>query len=147
MSSNWLSLLVVGLVLFAGCSGVGGSDTAVESDDSMTTNATPEQTVDGTTPAVETTTEATEDTSPEFGTEFVSVSPLQNQSQYTEWPDSQAVHFENLSESQQAVFLDALDGQVVFGPDEENPFAFSDRDRPEVVKYEGTWYLVRVAIV
>ncbi|KAB1192559.1 hypothetical protein GJR96_03530 [Haloferax sp. MBLA0076] len=82
-----------------------------------------------------------------YGTEFVSVSPLENQSRDTEWPDNQSVHFENLSQSQQAVFLDALDKQVEVGPDEENPFVFNDETRPQVVRYEGTWYFVRVAIV
>ena len=144
MPSNWKTIFVLGVVLLAGCAG-GGSDTPAEPDDSMTTKTTPETT----TEIVETTAETTEtdDGSPDYGTEFVSVSQLENQSRYTEWPDNRSVHFENMTASRQAVFEDALDGQVEFGPDEDNPFGFNDESRPQVVKYEGTWYFVRVAIV
>ncbi|KAB1197381.1 MULTISPECIES: hypothetical protein [Haloferax] len=143
MPSNWQTLLVLGVALLAGCTGLGGSETAVTPDDPMTT-AEPTTATAGTTAE---TTATTANDSPGYGTEFVSVSKLGNQSRYTEWPDNRSVHFENMTESRQTVFLDALDEQVEFGPEEENPFGFNDESRPEVVRYEGTWYFVRVAIV
>ncbi|WP_411967788.1 hypothetical protein [Haloferax sp. YSSS75] len=146
MPSNWRLILVVTLVLLARCAGLGGSETVSEPSDPMTTKTTVVEATDPTETTVETTA-MTADDSPMYGTEFVSVSKLENQSRYFEWPENQSVHFENLSESRQQVFVDALDGQVEFGQDEENPFGFNDENRPEVLKYEGTWYFVRVAIV
>lgn len=143
MPSNWKTIFVIGVVLLAGCTGVGGSETPVTPNDPMTTAEPTTETAETT---VETAATATDD-SPGYGTEFVSVSPLENQSRHTEWPDNRSVHFENMTASRQAVFEDALDGQVEFGPEEENPFGFHDESRPEVVRYEGTWYFVRVAIV
>lgn len=91
--------------------------------------------------------ETTPDDRPAKGTQFVSLVRLENQSRHAAWPDNRTVAFGNLSERRQAVVREALDGQVAFGPDETNPFSYYDETRPRAVRYDGTWYYVRVAIV
>ena len=88
------------------------------------------------------------DDAPAKGTQFVSLDRYENQSRHAQWPDDRTVAFENLSEARQRVFENALrGGSVAFGPDESNPFSYSDDDRPRAVRHEGVWYYVRVAIV
>ncbi|WP_052368138.1 hypothetical protein [Haloferax sp. ATB1] len=140
MALTWRVGLVLCVLLVAGCAG-GPSSTATTTDGTPTT--APIMTNNST--AADEATMTTGD--PAYGTEFVSVSKLENQSQADEWPDNKTARFENLSESRKSVFRDALDGRVTLGPDEQNPFAFSDSNRPELVRYDEEWYFVRVAIV
>ncbi|WP_424007761.1 hypothetical protein [Haloferax denitrificans] len=139
MSPHCRACLVACVLLAAGCVGTPAPT------GTTTTATTAAETTQTTTATAATTTTATD--SPTYGTEFVSVSKLENQSRADEWPDNKTARFENLSEPRKEVFRDALDGRVTFGPDEENPFAFNDSDRPELVRYEGEWYFVRVAVV
>lgn len=133
---------LVVLVAASGCTGLGA-----QSNPDATTTTTRTTTATTTAPTTTAAPTTTDDT-PAYGTEFVYVSKLENQSEYTEWPDNQSVHFQNLSDARQEAFLTAFEGdRAKFGPDEPNPFAFNDKSRPRVVKYEGTWYYVRVAIV
>ncbi|NHN57502.1 MULTISPECIES: hypothetical protein [Halorussus] len=91
---------------------------------------------------------ASAEDAPPTGTQFVSVDRYENRSRHAQWPDRQTVVFEDLSESRQQVFEKALSGgSVEVAPDESNPFSFHDDDRPRAVRYDGTWYYVRVAIV
>ncbi|CQR51229.1 hypothetical protein BN996_02636 [Haloferax massiliensis] len=143
MALAWRVGLVLCVLLVADCAG-GPSSTATMTDGTPTTILTTAPIpTDNSTPTNETPTTG----DPAYGTEFVSVSKLENGSRAETWPDNKTARFENLSEPRKEVFRDALDGRVTFGPDEENPFAFSDSDRPELVRYEGEWYFVRVAIV
>ncbi|MFC7046955.1 hypothetical protein ACFQH6_17500 [Halobacteriaceae archaeon GCM10025711] len=115
-----LTLVTVGFVAVSGCLG-------------------------GLPPGTPTTTT---DDMPAYGTEFVSVERLDNQNRYTEWPNDEAAVFADLSNSRQRVFRDALEnGTVEFSPSDPNPFSSHNKERPKVVRYDGTWYYVRVAVV
>ncbi|MFB6146552.1 MAG: hypothetical protein ABEJ08_02585 [Halobacteriaceae archaeon] len=138
------------LVLAAGCGAFTGTasptTTTTPTTASSTTAGTPARTTaPGTTPAGPTTRQ-----SPPKGTQIVSLVRLENQRSHTQWPDEQTVHIRNLSDRRRAVFRAAFppgNESVRFGPDERNPFSYHDDDRPRAVRYDGTWYYVRVAIV
>lgn len=138
---------VVALAITAGC--LGGGTAPADTD---TTDAPPTTTQTATETLTETTTTSERQrTSMEYpyGTEFVSVDPLGNQSRGDVSKDGFAA-FGNLTERRQTVFLQALEeGDQTFYPDGDrvNPFSYGDEDRPRYVRYEGTWYYVRVAIV
>lgn len=139
-----VSVCIALLLALGGCSG------PEETRSETTTPTGAETTV---APTTETTTVS--DTSltstadrPPAGTQEVTVSRLENQSRYAEWPDDETVRFESLTEPRRAAFRSALqNGSVAFAPDVDCPFSFYDKDRPKVVRYDGTWYYVRVAIV
>ncbi|MFB6071936.1 MAG: hypothetical protein ABEJ88_03115 [Halobacterium sp.] len=135
------------LVAASGCTGVGGTNPVDTAETTVTTTETAQAT---TATDASTTTDAPETTgdAPPKGTQFVQVSALENQSSYREWPDAQAVRFETLSEPRKDAFVDALrNGSVRFEPNEDPPFSYYDDDRPRVVKYDDTWYYVRVLVV
>lgn len=85
-----------------------------------------------------------------YGTQFVSVERV-DASVAPPLSDAESVRFENLTRTRRETFLRALDadGGLTFRPSDErsNPFGFGESDRPEYVRYEGTWYLVAVGIV
>jgi hypothetical protein len=143
------ALVAVALVLAAGCLGGGtGPGDADTTDAPATTTAEADQLTPTEPP---TTTSDRQRTTKQFpyGTEFVSVDPLANQSRGNVSKDGY-VAFGTLTEREQTVFLQALeDGDQTFYPDGDrvNPFGFNDDDRPQFVRYEGTWYYVRVAVV
>lgn len=142
-----LPVVLVAVVLFAGCFGGGGPAISDETTEPPTT----------TTPQPETTTTQTTTTEQRrprvtreypYGTEFLSVDRLGNQSRGNTSKEG-FVAFGNLTDREQAVFEQALEADITFRPDDGkiNPFGFNDRERPEYVRYEGTWYYVQVAIV
>lgn len=138
-----VALLSTLALALAGCTGApAGVPTDGPADESGTTTATATDTT-----AATTRTTTTADETPPKRTQFVSVTRLENQSGYREWPAGKRARFENLSAERRETFRRALDGQVEIPPAEESAFAFHDESRPRVVRYEGTWYYVRVAIV
>ncbi|MFC4448921.1 hypothetical protein [Halorussus aquaticus] len=139
------------LLVLAGC--VGGTPGGTATTSSTTapggtaTTAGTATTTDDPTTSPDTPSTRTDDAPPK-GSQFVSVVAFENQSRHAQWPDNQTVAFENLSADRQRVFEEALPGgSVAFGPDETAPFSFYDETRPRAVRYDGTWYYVRVAIV
>lgn len=80
---------------------------------------------------------------PQTGDELVSVTQV-NESTAMRANASKRATFENLTDAQQAVFLEALrcDCNV-----EQDVFHFSNKSRVEYVRYDGTWYFVRVSVV
>ena len=145
-------LVSVGIALLltlSGCSGPGETPSETTTPgDAETTIATTETTGASDTSLATSDRSTTTADRPPAGTQEVTVSRLENQSQYAEWPDSETVRFGNLTEPRRITFRSAFENRsVVFEPDEDNPFSFYDKDRPKVVRYEGTWYFVRVAIV
>lgn len=139
---------VLVLTLTAGCLG-GGTAPATDTPDGPPSTDTATDTPTATPPP--TTTSERRRTTMEYpyGTEFVSVDPLDDQRRGNVSKQG-FVAFGNLSEREQTVFLRALEtGDRTFRPDSGrvNPFGFNDDDRPQFVRYEGTWYYVQVAIV
>ena len=142
MASPRIVFAALACLLVAGC--IGGPVGTAESPGGEPTATTPAST---NTPTTDSTPTSTAD-QPAFGTQFVSVERYENQSTGATWPADERSTFENLTDARRDVFLGALEeGQQRFGPDESNPFDWNDGDRPVAVKYEGTWYYVRVAIV
>ncbi|NEU57926.1 hypothetical protein [Halorussus sp. MSC15.2] len=141
------------LLVLAGCVGgaPGGDETRTTpttdaADGTATTTSTATTTDDPTTSPDPPSTRT--DDAPPKGSQFVSVVAFENQSRHAQWPDNQTVAFEDLPADRQRVFEEALSGgSVEFGPDETAPFSFYDESRPRAVRYDGTWYYVRVAIV
>nr|WP_049918753.1 hypothetical protein [Haloferax larsenii] len=137
------AVLVVSLVLLAGCattSPAGTPSATTASSGTTTTTATSETT---TTTATPTPTSGTSGYA--HGTQFVSIS--QNDPGNC---SSEAVNcrtFENLTADQQQTFQRVRSrGQLTFRPNETNPFDYYDESRPEFVNHDGTWYFVRVAV-
>lgn len=134
------------LVVLGGCAELAPTQSRTTTSSSVTTDTTSRTTIVGTTATTDGTITTADQ--PSKGTQEVSVTRLENQSRHTEWPDNETVAFENLSKRRQTVFQTALEnGSVTFAPDETNPFSFHNKSRPKVVRYDGTWYYVRVAIV
>lgn len=90
------------------------------------------------------TPSATAESEPQKGDQLLSVSEL-NESQAMQWNESRRAAFENLSAERQQVVEEALECDCNVELDGE--FDFNDRDRIEVVRYDGTYYFLRVAIV
>lgn len=96
----------------------------------------------GVAPDAQATTTATGD-DPQPGDELVSLMQV-NESVAMQANASKRAAFGNLTDDQQAVFLEAhqCDCNV-----EQDVFHFSDKSRVEYVRYDGAWYFVRVTVV
>lgn len=145
MVPRQLVLATILALLLAGCLGVPPSQSTASDRPSSTPRPVGTTGTVGTTPIP---TDGPTQAAPDYGTQFVSVRRFENRSVGATWPADERTTFENLADAQRAVFRRALEsGRQRFGPDETNPFDYSDHDRPRVVRYRGEWYLVRVANV
>ena len=153
-----LAVALLALVVSAGC--IGTPRVSEEPPDWVTTDADSATTE---TPTTATDTEATTteapaettataiadtpaatDAEPRKGDQFLSVSRL-NESQAMQWNASKRASFGSLSEERQQVVKEAL--QCDCNVELDGEFSFHDKARVEVVKYEGTYYFLRVSIV
>jgi hypothetical protein len=143
-----LAVLLCALAL-VGCTGAPSEASGGGPQENVSATATDATTGTSTTTTTTTTTPTTTttDETPPYGTQFISVERLENQSRYQAWPAGERAHFRNLSAERRETFRRALNDTVEVPPDEEAAFDFNDKSRPRVVRYEGTWYYVRVAIV
>lgn len=128
---------VVGVVLLAGCTGTTPSSTTTTSTPTSTTTATP------TTITTTTTVAAFPTHDPATGDNLLSVSEVSAETAM-KVNASQRATFENLTTGKQRAIDEALtcDCNV-----EQHAFTFNDKDRIRYVKYNGTWYYLRVAVV
>lgn len=143
-----LAVALLVLVVTAGCTGPGGgnqTDTTLVDAATETTSAeaTPTETTDETT-ARTTTLPVTTDEEPQKGDQFLSVSEL-NESQAMQWNASKRASFGNLSEERQQVVKETIECNC--NVELHGEFSFHDKERVEVVEYDGTYYFLRVAIV
>ncbi|WP_227375445.1 hypothetical protein [Haladaptatus halobius] len=130
-------LLVLSLLL-AGCSGLSPSPGAAEPATVESTTPT------STTETTATPTTSTTETMPAYGTEFLSVSEL-NESEAMAFDASERVAFENHSAECKEVVEEAVECDCSVTLDGE--FSFHNEKRVKVVRYEGGYYYLRVAIV
>ena len=142
------ALLLVNITL-AGCvnlpgDSAGGTTTTVSATPTGTTTATATPTETATTTTT-TTTETTPDTTgePQKGDNLLSVTAVDTDT-VEAINESVKADFSELSDTQQAVFLDAHDCDCNVNQD---VFRFNDEDQIEYVRYEGQWYFLRVSIV
>lgn len=130
-----LSLVLALAVILSGCAGTLGG----ESPDTETT---------GTVTTVEETTmtqitETTEEQTPKKGSNLFSVTQI-NESNAMEYNASSRSDFENLTDEQHKVFKRALECDCNVN---QEVFRFNDKDRIQVVKYDGNYYYLRVTVV
>lgn len=145
-----LAIALLAAVVTAGCAGPAG-DAPTETATTETMTQIPERatTATGTATGELPTTRTTEtlpgtDSEPQKGDQFLSVMAV-NESEAMAWNSSERATFENLSVERQQVVREAVECDCNVELDGE--FSFHDKDRIEMVKYEGTYYFLRVAIV
>jgi len=132
-------LAVALLVVLVGCAGLGErapSPTTTETAPSTTTMSTGSTTT--TTPEWSCVGE-----DPPKGTNMLSISPSSAETA-KQINDNQRAKFKNLTVEQRKVFLEALgrDCNLV-----QSVFQFNNNDRVKYVRYDESWYYLRVSIV
>ncbi|WP_458206876.1 hypothetical protein [Haladaptatus sp. NG-SE-30] len=140
-------IAVAGLValslLLAGCSGVSPNPDTAEPAMVESTQTSTGETISAISTTTTKTTGDTE-TTPAKGTQFLSVSEL-NEGQAMKFDASERVAFEDLSAERKQVVEEAMECDCSVTLDGE--FSFHDEDRVKVVRYEGRYHYLRVAIV
>jgi hypothetical protein len=143
-----LATALVALVVSAGCAGTyrvseEPPENVTTVAESPTTTETSTSTPTRTTTSVQTLVETT-DSEPQKGDQLLSASEL-NESQALTWNASKRATFDNLSAERQRVVKRAIECDCNVALDGE--FSFHDKDRVEVVNYDGTYYFLRVTVV
>ena len=128
-----IALLVV---VTAGCTAPTGQQPSAETTAIESTETTKS--------AIETTERTTTGSEPQKGDQFLSVSEL-NESQAAEWNASERAAFGNLSEERQQVVKRAIECDC--SVELHGEFSFDNKDRIEILSYDGRFYFLRVAIV
>lgn len=149
------TVLVILTIVLAGCSAVPtdqAAETTTETTASTTTTTTMKPTLTTTTTTkptltTTTTTPTTEESSPAKGTMYLSVVRLENQSSYREWSADERAQLRELPDDKREEVLTVLKegaGQTQIRTD---AWSYYNEGRVKVVKYNGTWYYVRISIV
>lgn len=141
--SIWRGVLLATLVLTAGCLGQPQETVTVDPTASPTTTETEPAgpTTDLTT--TETLPAPLGDEDPDYGTQLLQPSTIDREIALSA-AESKRSAFENLSSDQREAFELAMECECSV---KQTAFSFYNKDRIEYVRYEGTWYFARVAIV
>lgn len=143
-----LAIALLAIVVTAGCTAPGEQQPPAETLTAESSGTTTAESVEATTTdPTETTAEvASRTTTSEFrkGDQLLSISGL-NESQAEKWNASKRATFGNLSEERQQVVKQAMDCDC--NVELHGEFSFTDKDRIEVVRYNGRFYFLRVTIV
>jgi len=139
-----LAIALLAVVVTAGCTAPSGQRPSAGAETAESAETTTAESAETTTTTIETTDRTTTTPGPKKGDQLLSVSEL-NESQAAEWNASKRATFGNLSEERQQVVKRAIECDCNVELDGE--FRFYDKDRIEVVRYDGRFYFLRVAIV
>lgn len=137
---------VIFVVVLTGCSGVAPGSSPPETtttthNNSSDTTTTEQTTVESTRTTIEQTTG--NDKTPQKGDNLLSVQRI-NTSNAMKFNESSRINYADLSDSKKELFTRALQCDCNIN---QNQFSFHDEQRVKVVKYDGEYYYLRVAIV
>jgi hypothetical protein len=139
-----LAVAFLALVVSAGCVAPGGGSQTNTTLTDATSETTSAESTTGTDATTETPSATTTTVEYEKGDELLSASEL-NESQAMQFDASERADFGNLSETRRQVVKRTIECDCNVELDGE--FDYHDEERIEVVKYDGTYYYLRITIV